>query len=75
MKTYKNLSGKSGVLAYEVGKTYIRIKFSGDSMVYTYDYKRPGKQLVEQMKELALKGKGLSDFIIEEVGANFSSNK
>lgn len=75
MKTYKNLSGKSGVLAYEVGKTYIRIKFSGDSMVYTYDYKRPGKQLVEEMKELALKGRGLSDFIIDYVGANFSSNK
>jgi hypothetical protein len=75
MKTYKNLSGKSGVLAYEVGKTYIRIKFSGDSMVYTYDYKRPGRQLVEQMKDLALKGKGLSDFIVEKVGANFSSNK
>ena len=75
MKTYKNLSGKSGVLAYEVGRTFIRVKFSGDTMVYTYDYKRPGKDLVERMKEHALKGKGLSEFIIEHVGANFSSNK
>jgi hypothetical protein len=75
MKTYKNLSGTSGVLAYEIGKTYIRVKFSGDSMVYTYDYKRPGKHMVEQMKDFAIKGKGLSDFILNKVGANFSSNK
>lgn len=75
MKTYKNLSGKSGVLTYETGKTYIRIKFAGDPKVYTYNYLRPGKETVERMKDLALKGRGLSDFILEHVGVNFASNK
>jgi hypothetical protein len=75
MKTYKNLSGRSGVLAYETGKTYIKIKFAGESGIYTYNYERPGRVLVEQMKNLALKGQGLSDFILEKVGVNFASNK
>ena len=75
MKTYKNLSGTSGVVAYEIGKTYIKIKFEGESGIYTFDYKRPGKQLVEQMKLLAAKGLGLASFISEKVGANFSSKK
>lgn len=75
MKTYKNLSGESGVLTYETGKTFIKIKFAGDTRVYTYNYQRPGKALVEEMKNLALKGRGLSEFVLEKVGANFASNK
>lgn len=75
MKTYKNLSGNSGVVAYEVGKTFIKLKFEGESGVYIYDYKRPGRQVVEQMKALALKGEGLSTYISQEVGANYSSKK
>jgi hypothetical protein len=75
MKTYKNLSGDSGVVAYEIGKTFIKIKFEGESGIYTYDYKRPGKEPVEQMKALAVKGEGLSTFISREVGTNFSFKK
>lgn len=73
MKTYKNLSGDSGVVAYEIGKNFIRIKFEGESGIYLYDYKRPGKALVERMKELALKGKGLSTFISQHVRTNYAS--
>jgi len=72
MKTYKNLSGNSGVVAYEIGRTFIKIKFEGESGIYTYDYKRPGKQIVEHMKTLALQGEGLSTYISREVGTNFS---
>lgn len=75
MKTYKNFSGDSGVAAYEIGKTFIKVKFVGESGIYTYDYKRPGKGLVEQMKTLALKGKGLSTFISQHVGTNYASKK
>jgi hypothetical protein len=75
MKTYKNLSGHSGVVAYEIGRTFIKVKFGGESGIYTYDYKRPGKQLVEDMKTLATRGQGLSTFIIDAVGTNFSSKK
>jgi len=72
MKTYKNLSGQSGVSAYEIGKTYIRIKFHGESGIYTYDYTRPGKKEVEHMKLLAQKGEGLSTYISQEVRTNFA---
>ncbi len=75
MKTYKNLSGNSGVVAYEVDKTSIKIKFEGESGIYIFNYKRPGRDLVERMKELALKGKGLNTFITEHVGTNFESKK
>jgi len=75
MKTYKNLSGSSGIVAYETGKDFIKIKFDGESGIYTYNYKQPGKILVEKMKLLALKGEGLGNFVIEQVGANYASKK
>jgi hypothetical protein len=75
MKTYKNLSGNSGVVAYEIGKNFIKVKFEGESGIYIYDYKRPGRELVEEMKALALKGEGLSTFISQNVGNAYSSKK
>lgn len=62
MKAYKNISGTSGVLAYEIGKTFIRVKFLGEQ-VYTYSYRSAGKQKVEAMKALAEEGQGLAGFI------------
>lgn len=75
MKTYKNLSGNSGVVAYETGEKYIKIKFEGESGIYTFNYKRPGRQQVEKMKAMALKGQGLSTYISEVVGANFDTKR
>ena len=71
MRTYKNLSGDSAVVTYEIGKTYIRIKFSGGD-IYTYNYKIPGKDIVETMKSFALKGQGLGTYIMEEVRNNYA---
>jgi len=62
MRPYANLSGDSGILAYEPGPTFIRIQFlSGDPYVYTYE--SIGQENVERMKVLAAAGKGLSTFI------------
>jgi hypothetical protein len=62
MRPYANLSGDSGILAYEPGPTFIRIQFrSGDPYVYTYE--SVGQENVERMKVLAAAGKGLSTFI------------
>lgn len=61
MERYKNLSGNSGVAAYEVGPDYIKIKFR-EGGVYLYNYNRPGRDKVERMKDLAEVGKGLSTF-------------
>jgi hypothetical protein len=62
MKRYKNRSGDSGVVAYEVGADHIDIKFrNGD--VYRYDVDIPGAGHIENMKLLALAGQGLSTYI------------
>lgn len=70
MKRYKNLSGNSGILAYDTGKDLIRVKFS-DNEIYVYTWKNPGKALVEKMKTLAEKGKGLATFINKYVRENY----
>ncbi len=71
MTQYRNKAGNSGIIAYETGKTYIRIRFRDG--VYTYNYKSPGKAAVEHMKELAQKGKGLSTYISRFVRDNYAA--
>ena len=71
MKRYKNLSGSAGVIAYESGKDYIRIRFQ-DGKTYEYDYIRPGRQHVENMKPLAEEGHGLTTYINQFVRENYA---
>jgi hypothetical protein len=71
MVPYKNLSGNSGIIAYETGKTYIRIRFRDGT--YTYNYSRPGRKSVEVLKLLASKGKGLSTYISRFIRDNYAS--
>jgi hypothetical protein len=71
MERYKNLSGDSGILAYEIGAAQITIEFL-DGKKYLYDYKKPGKKDVEKMKALAVKGKGLATYINKFVRNRFS---
>lgn len=68
MQRYANLSGNSGVTHYEIGPDFIDVRYrSGD--VYRYSGKRPGAALVEQMKILAARGKGLCGFVSRNVKA------
>ena len=62
MTTYKNLNGESGIVAYEIFDTYIRVQFE-DKDVYVYSYESTGKDEIEHMKKLAQEGKGLNTFI------------
>ena len=71
MQPYKNLAGNSGILAYAIGKTFIKIKFKDG--IYNYTWSKPGKKKVEEMKKLAEKGKGLSTFISRYVKENYAS--
>ena len=66
MKKYGNHSGNSGVIAYEEGPDWIKVKFI-DGSVYIYSYKKAGKHHVEQLKILAKAGKGLSGYISKYV--------
>ena len=62
MKSYGNVSGSSGVLAYETGADWIKVKFT-DGKVYKYSYTGAGMDHIEQMKVLAQRGSGLATYI------------
>jgi hypothetical protein len=74
MNRYKSLNKDAGVTDYETGEDFISVKFKGGPDVYVYSYEVTGKEHVERMKILALKGRGLSTYITQhaEVKENFS---
>ena len=66
MKRYANLSGESGVVAYESRATSIVVQFQ-DGWKYEYTRHSAGADKVAMMKELAAAGRGLSTFIARDV--------
>ena len=62
MKRYGNRHGNSGIAAYEEGDDFIRIQFTSGS-VYLYTYDSASEDDIEEMKELAREGEGLTRFI------------
>jgi hypothetical protein len=74
MKRYANQSGSSGVVAYELGEEFIDVKFVGGE-VYRYTARRPGARDVLHMKELALRGEGLSTFISRHIRNRYESKR
>lgn len=64
MQTYKNDSGKSGVLAYKNGEDYIVIQFKhGRETFYKYTNASAGSTAISHMKRLADAGSGLNTYI------------
>jgi hypothetical protein len=75
MKRYGNLSGNSGVLAYETGPDWIDVKFV-DGRIYLYTYVSAGQWHVAAMKRLAARGKGLSGYISRNLhGKGYASRR
>jgi hypothetical protein len=72
MRPYRNLSGDSGVVAYEIGRDFIDIEFR-DGKRYRYNYTTPGRQHVEAMKQLAQRGENLATYINQNVRERFAS--
>ncbi|HVE60719.1 MAG TPA: hypothetical protein VNA26_02800 [Chitinophagaceae bacterium] len=72
MEKYLDLSGESGVIAYEIGGTWIKVKFKFGT-VYTYSYRQPGKKHVEEMKKLAKEGRDLASYISQNVKKAYES--
>ena len=66
MTEYKNLSGESGILAYEIGDDFIRVQFQ-DEEIYVYTEESTGQEHIEEMKRLAQKGRGLNTYINQNV--------
>lgn len=61
MQPYKNLSGDSGVVAYEIRENGIAVQFELASYLYTNDVS--GRLHVSELQKLALAGQGLSTYI------------
>jgi len=72
MERYKNLGGDSGVVAYEIADDSIKVEFS-DGSLYLYNYQSAGSDNIEQMKGLAIAGKGLNSFINRNVRKKYAS--
>ena len=71
METYKNLSGKSGVAAYECGADFIRVRFS-DGAQYLYTNDSAGINEIQEMQKLARAGQGLNSLINREIKKNYA---
>ncbi|HYS63072.1 MAG TPA: hypothetical protein VEN30_04510 [Paraburkholderia sp.] len=62
MERYRNLSGDSGVGAYEIGDDYVAVRFKS-GVVYWYTEASVGVKHVAALKRLARRGQGLSAYI------------
>ena len=74
MEDYANRGGDSGVSAYEIGDTFIRVRFR-DGATYLYNYDKPGADRVEQMKTLARNGEGLNTYINKSVRKDYAARE
>lgn len=63
MQKYLDQTGKSDISQYEIQSEIIRIKFNKTNKTLVYSYQKAGKAHVENLKKLALEGKGLSRYI------------
>ena len=73
MKPYLNRNGNSSVVSYETTDNSIHVVFkSGIHRNYLYDHGRPGKEMVDRMKDLAAQGHGLNSYISTTVKTNYA---
>lgn len=72
MERYKNSGGDSGILSYENGTDFIKVKFT-DGVTYLYTYDSAGSRHIEQMKTLAVEGSGLNTYINKYTKFKFQS--
>ena len=73
MEIYGNLHRDSGVEKYLIAPTSIKIKFINNNKIYVYNYTKPGKNHVHQMKKLALAGRGLATYVSKNIKKNYYS--
>ncbi|MGH8213266.1 MAG: hypothetical protein ACREPP_08590 [Rhodanobacteraceae bacterium] len=66
MERYGNLSGDSGVRAYELRRGGIVVEFVNGS-AYLYTGASAGKEQIVEMKRRACAGRGLSTYISQTV--------
>ncbi len=72
MQPYKNNGRFTGVVAFESGIDFIKVKFR-DGSVYLYTNASAGQQTIKLMNTLAKAGKGLTTFINQHVKTNYAA--
>ena len=71
MIRYANLNGNSAVASYVMDDTSIVVEFDNRT-AYLYTYASTGSANTEEMKSLAIAGRGLCSFIGKVVKKNFA---
>jgi hypothetical protein len=71
VERYKNLSGDSGVVQYQLSEGTILVQFS-DGSLYEYTNESAGGNAIAAMHRLAVAGRGLSSFISTTVSKKYS---
>jgi len=71
MKKYIDKTNNSGVESFEITSSSIKVKFKYSDEIYIYSYKSAGKTHVENMKNLAIEGIGLSTYISKYASEKF----
>lgn len=71
MERYGNLSGDSGVFAYEIGEDSIAVEFR-EGHIYLYTTASAGAANIGEMQRLARAGRGLSSFIARVVRGRYA---
>jgi len=71
MDLYRDTNGDSGVDAYQIGDSFIRVRFK-DAAVYLYTNESAGVDNIQQMKKLAQSGDGLNAFINKHVKKRYA---
>jgi hypothetical protein len=66
MQRYKNRSGESGVVAYDIAERSITVEFR-DGDRYLYTDQSAGAENITEMQRLATLGSGLSTYISQVV--------
>jgi hypothetical protein len=72
MTPYRDVSGRSGVESYETQPKAIIVRFKRTGDTYLYDYSKPGKEMVEEMKRLAESGRGLATYVSQVVKGRYA---
>ena len=73
MERYRNLTGDSNVVAYQLGAGTITVQFAtGTYRNYVYDATAPGAATVAELSRLAIEGRGLNSYIIRVIKKDYA---
>ena len=71
LENYMDLSGGGGITGYKFLQKGIILQCKLKDL-YLYDFNKPGKQHIEQMKIVAEEGQGLTTYVNKNVRDNYS---